>query len=200
MTASNFSELRSDFVGRYAAKDAVVFAGALSGRAAELRFAFDRGFAEPIRRDNVATTALLAIRLADERCALRLAEIAGLSADKVITRVPTNDSALIGVAGFRGTIVPVYSLLALLGYSPTQAPRWLAIAAGAPVALAFEVLEGLLNVAPDTILPAPMRGDTRSCVRDFVQTQNFSGPILHIPSLLDAIKARRGEALPREER
>jgi chemotaxis signal transduction protein len=198
ITASDFLEIRSDSLGRYATKDAAISAGTLRGRAAELRLAFDRGFAEPMRRDTAAKTALLAIRIAGERCALRLAEITGLSADKAITRLPANDAALIGVAGFRGAIVPVYSLQALLGHSPAQAPRWLAIAAGTPIAFAFEVLEGQLNVAPDTILPAPMRADARACVRDFVRTQNFSGPVLHIPSLLDAIKARRGETAPRK--
>jgi chemotaxis signal transduction protein len=173
---------------------------AVSGRAAELRLAFDRSFADPVRLDTAATQALLAIRVGAEPYAMRLSEIAGLFADKKITQVPGSDAALIGVAGFRGAIVPVYSLQALLGHSSTQTPRWLVIAAAAPVALAFESFEGQLLVSPDVILAAQSRGEMRSFVQEFVRTQNFSGPVMHLPSVLGAVKTRRGEAVPREER
>ena len=169
------------------------------GHAAELRCAFDRGFAEPLREEQAAATALLAVRVGGQPCAMRLTEIAGLSADKTTIRIPGSDAALIGVAGFRGAIVPVYSLQALLGYSPAPQTRWLVIAAAAPVALAFEALQGQLNVAADAILAAPKRDTMPGFARDFVRTENFSGPVLHIASLLDVIRNRRGEAVPREE-
>ena len=41
----------------------------------------------------------------------------------------------------------------LLGHSGTQAPRWLVIAAAAPVALAFDAFEGHLRASADAILP-----------------------------------------------
>jgi chemotaxis signal transduction protein len=175
-------------------------ASAVSGRAAALRLAFDRSFADPVRTDAAATQALLAIRVGVEPYAMRLSEIAGLFAGKKITQVPCGDAALIGIAGFRGAIVPVYSLAALLGHSSAQTPRWLAMAAAAPVAVAFEAFEGQLLASADAILAAQSRGEMRSCVREFVRTQNFSGPVMHLPSVLDAIKARRGEAAPTEER
>jgi chemotaxis signal transduction protein len=169
-------------------------------RAAELRLAFDRGFAEPARRDTTIRASLLAVRVGAEGYALRLSEITGLFADKKITRVPGGDAALLGIAGFRGAILPVYSLQALLGHSATQVSRWLVIAAAAPVALAFEAFELQLSVPLDAILPAQSRAGTRSCVREFVRTPDFVGPVMHLPSVLDSIRTARPETAAKEER
>ncbi len=168
----------------------------LSGRARELRLAFDRGFTEPLHRDAAPSVALLAIRVGGEPCAIRLAAIAGLHADKVVTPVPGTDRTLLGMAGFRGAILPVYSLAALLGNLPGETvPRWLVIVAAAPVAFAFESLEGHLNVPRQAILASP----PRAFVRNHVQTDGFSGPILNVPALLDGIKRQRDEPAPKEE-
>jgi chemotaxis signal transduction protein len=171
----------------------------IGGRAAELRLAFDRGFAAPRRLDADRSEKLLAIRVGAEPYAMRLAEVAGLFVDKKVTPVPGGDAALIGIAGFRGAIVPVHSLDALLGHSAAQRPRWLVIAAAAPIALAFDAFEAQLSLPREAILPAPSGGDSRSFTKEFVRTPNFSGPVMHLPSVLDVIKSRRGGAVPREE-
>jgi chemotaxis signal transduction protein len=172
-----------------------------TARAAEMRLAFDRGFADPVRFDTTATESLLAIRAGAQACAIRLSEVTGLFADKKITRVPGSVAALLGIAGFRGAIVPVYSLQLLLGQSGDPAgartPRWLVIAASAPVALAFEAFEGQLRVLPDAILPRQSRPEMKSYAREFVQTQTVVRPIMHLPSVLDAIKTPKAEAAPR---
>jgi chemotaxis signal transduction protein len=170
-------------------------------RAAALRHAFDRSFAEPLRFGTEVVEDLLAIRIGTQAYALRLAEVAGLFADRKVTPVPGGDAALIGIAGFRGAIVPVYGLHALLGLASGQRPcRWLMIAAAAPVALAFETFDAQLSVPPDAILPAQSGGEAQSCVREFVRTPKFSGPVIHLPSVIDAIRSRRGQAVPREEK
>ncbi len=172
-------------------------------RVAEMRLAFDRTFADRVHFDTTATESLLAIRVGAQPCAIRLSEITGLFADKKITRVPGGGAALLGIAGFRGAIVPVYSLQTLLGQSgdpsglPT--PRWLVIAAAAAVALAFEAFEGQLRVLPDAILPRQSRAEMKSFAREFVQMQNLARPIIHLPSVLDAIKTSRPEAKPIKE-
>jgi chemotaxis signal transduction protein len=157
-------------------------------RAAELRLAFDRVFAEPIRLDTTAKEDLLAIRIGTQAFAIRLSEITGLFADRKIVPVPGSHAALRGIAGFRGTLVPVYDLQALLGHSTAQSSRWLVIAAAAPVALAFEAFEGQLRVSRDAILPQPSGPESGGYTREFVRTQNFVGPIMHLPSVLDSIK------------
>jgi purine-binding chemotaxis protein CheW len=160
----------------------------MTGRAEELRLAFDRAFAEPVRPDTTFKEDLLAVRIEAQGYAIRLSEISGLYADKKVTPVPGGHPALRGIAGFRGAIVPVYDLQILLGHASTSTPRWLVIAATAPIALAFETFDGQLRVARDAILPQPARPEIRGYAREFVRTENFAGPIMHLPSLLDAIK------------
>ena len=175
-----------------------------TARAADMRLAFDRAFADPARLDTATTESLLAIRIGTQPCAIRLSEITGVFADKTITRVPGSGTALLGIAGFRGAIVPVYGLRTLLGQSGdppgSGTPRWLVIAAAASVALAFDAFDGQLRVAPDAILPRQSRPEMTSYARDFVRTQHFARPIMHLPSVLAAIKTARPEAAPHEER
>jgi chemotaxis signal transduction protein len=161
----------------------------VAGRAAELRLAFDRAYAEPARFDRTSKEDLLGVRIGAQAFAIRLSEISGLFADKKITPVPGSHAALRGIAGFRGVIVPVYDLQSLLGGAGAATARWLVIAAAAPVALAFEKFEGQLRVSRDAILPQPSLSQARSYTREFVRTQDFAGPIMHLPSILDAITA-----------
>jgi purine-binding chemotaxis protein CheW len=171
----------------------------ISERAGELRREFDRAFAEPIRLETAVQEDLLGIRVGEQPYAMRLSEIAGLHAGKKITRVPGGNAALCGIAGFRGALLPVYDLHVLLGHSGAQAPRWLVVASTAPVALAFDGFAGQLRVTRDAIVPQSARPGMPGYAREVVRTQNFIGPILHLPSLLEAIKALRTQAAPTEE-
>jgi purine-binding chemotaxis protein CheW len=164
----------------------------VAGRAAELRLAFDRTFAEPVRLDADIREAILTLRVDTQAFAIRLSEISGLFADKKITPVPGSHAALRGIAGFRGAIVPVYDLRILLGHSAGSdiaPPRWLVIAAAAPIALAFTTFERQLRVPRDAIMPQPSSAEIRGCAREFVRSRKFAGPLLHLPSVLETIKA-----------
>ena len=172
----------------------------LADRAAELRLAFDRGFAAPLRIDTAARQELLAIRIGAEPYVIRLSEISGLFAEKTITRVPGSAAALLGIAGFRGAIVPVYGLRTLLGHDGAQTPRWLVIAAAAPVALAFEAFDGQLRVASDAVRPRQSGAEMPSYAREFIRTRDVVHPVLHLPSVLDAIaRTEKHEITPNEE-
>jgi chemotaxis signal transduction protein len=172
----------------------------LLDRAAELRRAFDGSFAERTRLDGAPQEDLLAIRVASEPYAIRCAEITGLFADKKVTRVPSGAAALHGIGGFRGTIVPVYSLAALLGHPMTAIPRWIVIASGLPVALAFEVLDGHLRMSRDEILPRDADERARKYVQHFMREQDHVRAIVHLPSVLDAIREQGPESAASEER
>ena len=124
----------------------------ISERAAGLRKAFDRG----LRR--AAASSIPSRRRISYRSSvggdpymLRLAEIAGFFADKKVTRLPSRVAELSGVAGFRGTMLPVYDLAALLRYPPSPSARWMAIAAEAPLALTFDSFDGHFRFAADAI-------------------------------------------------
>ncbi|HLH93880.1 MAG TPA: chemotaxis protein CheW [Xanthobacteraceae bacterium] len=173
-----------------------------NGKAAALRLAFDRAFAEPAQmEDRSSRIGFLAIHVGQEPFAIRLAEISGLHADKRITPVPGGSSALLGIAGFRGSILPVYSLRVLLGITEQSAneptPRWLVIAAAAPVAFAFNGFDGQRRVHRDTIAPQAVEGHAQAHTQGFVRSRKMAGPILHLPSLLATINAAKIEAGPR---
>jgi purine-binding chemotaxis protein CheW len=132
---------------------------------------------------------LLAIQAGAHACGLRLNDIAGLFVDKRITRVPHSAGALRGVAGFRGALVPVYDLQALFTYGRAQQPRWLVIVSDKLLALAFDTFVRQLRVEPAQIVPHSTRIQVPGFTREFVRSQTFTGPILHLPSVLEAISA-----------
>ncbi len=163
-------------------------------RAAELRARFDRGFAEPPHPGAVATVDLLAIRLGGAPYALRLGELAGLFADRAVTPLPTEIPALLGVAGFRGAIVPVYDLRRLLGCAATAPPRWLVVTTQLAVGFGFDGLDGHLRIPVDAIA----RGDGAEHARELARTAELR-PIVAFASVLAAIARRAGPAHPAQE-
>ncbi len=171
----------------------------LASRAAELRREFDRAFAEPVRLGTTIGVDLLGIEVGAQRYAMRLSEIAGLYAGKKVTRVPGGTPGLLGIAGFRSALVPVYDLHAVLGHAGTHSPRWLVIASTAPIALAFEAFVGQLRVARGDIVPHASRQGPQSCAHELVRTDNFIGPVLHLPSVIEAIKGPGIAAARKEE-
>jgi purine-binding chemotaxis protein CheW len=173
-------------------------AGSLAARAAELRDAFDASFAAPMRADPVAHEVLLAIRVGTERCALRLAEIAGLFADRDVTPVPGRNAALLGVAGCRGVLVPVYSLRHLLGQDSAPLLRWFVLAAAAPIALAFDVFEGHVRAAAGAIVPRQSgHGGTAG---EIVPTPDGLRSVLHLSAVIAMLSAKtRPDAATIEE-
>src|SRR5689334_2101663 len=104
----------------------------VADRLAALRAEFDGSFGQPVRPPDAEHAELLALRAGGRRYALRLAQTSGLHPDRPVTPLPGPVTALLGLAGFGGTIVPVYDLAALLGHPGPDQPRWLVLAAGAP--------------------------------------------------------------------
>jgi chemotaxis signal transduction protein len=174
-------------------------ASSLAGRAMALRREFDQSFVLPLRPEGAAAEDFLAVRIGVEACALRLGEVAGLFADKKITPVLGGGPAQLGIAGFRGAILPVYSLQALFGRPLAEPPRWLVVVAGAPVALGFEAFQGHLRVARDAVL-AQQSAERRFHARHYIRAQSLVRPVIDLASVLDALEFRRPQATPKEER
>ncbi|HEX4112198.1 MAG TPA: chemotaxis protein CheW [Stellaceae bacterium] len=159
-------------------------------RAAELRADFDAAFAAPPAAVATATDNFLVIVSGGERRLLRLRDIAGLFVDRRIVTVPGADTALIGITGLRGAIVPVYRLGALLGEPLAETmPRWLAVAAGVALAFAFDGLDNYLAIARDAIVPCGDGDVGRGHVRDSAITALGTLPIVDLPSVARAIAA-----------
>jgi chemotaxis signal transduction protein len=174
-------------------------AGDFVGRAAALRLAFDASFAAPLSAVGVAPENMLAIGVGTAPFIVRLGDIAGLFAENRIVRLPTQIPSLLGVAGFRRAILPVYDLRLLLGQEGSTVPRWFVVAAAAPVAFAFNNLDGHLHVAErDVVTQAPGREGQRH-VRGYVERDRAARPIIHVSSILDAIRQLTGENAAKQE-
>jgi purine-binding chemotaxis protein CheW len=150
----------------------------LGGRAAALRHAFDRAFAEAPAPDREKAIELLAIGVGDDPYAIRLSEASGLFRNRPVTPLPTPVSALAGIAAFRGTLLAVYSLGRLLGHETPGIGPWLVIASGR-VALAFDRFDGLLRAEPGDISEAP----GERAVHGIVRTSGIARPILDLESI-----------------
>ncbi len=183
-------------------------AGPASGRAAELRREFDRAFSEPVADRVARFEDLLAIGVGPHPFAVRLDEILGLYADKAITPLPSPVQDLVGLAGFRGALVPVYDLRALLGHPATEAARWLVLvrtgasseSAAPQLALAFDRFEGHLRVAPDALAAEPAR-DRSSYVHEVVRDAGIARPVVHLRTVVSEITKRAQQhRIPQRER
>jgi purine-binding chemotaxis protein CheW len=170
----------------------------VTSRAAALKEAFDRSFAEPPRAGVADTLALLTLRAGGDSYAVKLADIAGLVVGRRIISLPTSAPDFLGVAGLRGSTVPVWSLPALLGYeSLHESPRWLLLIgesmSSLSLGLAFEHFDGHLNVPRAALSERSARdGVSHSYVGESVRVADTLRGLLDIASLVDAVRRRVG--------
>jgi chemotaxis signal transduction protein len=158
-----------------------------AGLAEALRRQFDAAFAAPPRAGRDARVALLEIRVGGEPMALRVLELAGLVQARPVTAVPSRRRELLGVAGLRGAIVPVWSLARLLGRGEDPAPAWIALAGGGAVGLAVAALDAHLLVAPASLAPVAAGQGAPRHVRELLRREGRPMPVLDVPSLVRAI-------------
>lgn len=161
-----------------------------------LREQFDRSFALAPALPPAGSVNLLTIRIGAEPYAIRLADIRGLYADRRILPLPSRMPELLGVTGFRGQIVPVYQLAALLGLSGAAAPRWMVLAlASAPLAFAFDAFESHICAAAHQLI-ASGSGAEQSC--EAVRTDAGVVPVLPMRELVERIERCTGQAQRRD--
>lgn len=169
--------------------------GLTGSRAGQLRDQFDRSFAEPVRRRDVEYVELLAVQAGGSPYALRLSQTSGLYPDRPVTPLPGPLGALLGVAGFGGTIVPVYDLAALLGHPVPARPRWLVRAAGEPpLAVAFHELDGHIRVPAASIIAETGGGAARGSVRGMVPLADGIRPIVDLIAARAAVHILTGHS------
>jgi len=175
-------------------------AGDVTRRVRRLRDEFDRSFAEPALSHDAEHVELLAIGAGGRPYAIRLSQTSGLHPDRPITALPGPLPALLGLAGFAGTAVPVYDLAALLGHPATEHPRWLVLAAGTPpLGLAFHELDGHVRVTAAAIVGEAAAGGPRGSLRGMVTLPGGARPIIDLPSARAAVHALTGHAQVTDE-
>jgi chemotaxis signal transduction protein len=164
--------------------------------AAELRRDFDGAFALPLRESEPDVVDLLAIRVAGRPFALCVADVGGVAAGRRVTPVPSRQPALAGLVGMRGKLVAVFDLGTLLGLSASgDATRWLALAAGgAPLALAFDELEGHLRLPRAELHTNANANDV--FLEQVLRSEGELRPIASMPRIVEAVSERTGRARP----
>ena len=135
----------------------------MSERVQSLRDAFDQAFAEAPSTGMQRGQIALAIRIGDDAYALPLApHVSGVVKVPRIVPLPGGTAHQLGVAGVRGTLSIVFSLAELLGYARTAEPTWLATLSGkASAALAFDGIEGQIDLAKHPLAPGTTMGGRR---------------------------------------
>lgn len=98
--------------------------------------------------------------------------------------VPGAPDVLLGVATIRGEAVPVLDLRRLLGAEPAAAERWITLRAGRVVALAVDLVEGLVTVS-GADLPPLVRDLDRDRLEGLAMRDGELVQLLRAASLLD---------------
>jgi purine-binding chemotaxis protein CheW len=163
-------------------------------KAAELRQAFDLSFALPPPQALREVEDLLTIRVAGDPYAIRLCDIAGMVTGRKVVPVPAATLDLLGLAGIRGGVVPVFGLASILGYSQAPgSPRWMILCGTEePIALAFSDFEGYLRLPKSSLHADENLRATRQYVNQVASTETEARAVIGIPLIVATIRNRIG--------
>lgn len=172
----------------------------LGRAAAELRAEFDDAFAKNQLQSEETRVDVLAIRIAEQGYALRLAEVLAVHEGRKLVPVPTPAPSLLGLVGLRGSVVPIYDLRILLGHAAGPLPSWFALVRGtSPIGVAFDALEAHLRLPASSLVGANSRTGAGRFTPGSVVTPNGTRPLIDLPSLTLSI-ARSKTLAPASER
>lgn len=174
----------------------------VSGKAAELRKAFDHARSLPLDSSiEAARESLLALRVAGVPYAVRVSEVSGVAHGRKLVPLPGPLPELLGLVGIRGGILPVYSLAALLGYPQESGDvPWLLLCGSKDSAgFAFREFEGSMRVLPSQMYEAEATAESPKHARQAVREGELVRPLINIFNLLESIRARcRPDRSPKE--
>jgi chemotaxis signal transduction protein len=160
----------------------------------ELRQAFDAVFAAPREAPLAIPREFFLFRTGGHRYGFRLQELSGLANGRRVTRLPSSDAALLGIAGMQGRIIPVFDLRPLLGLdNGSERPSWFVISRGVgqEVGLAFERMEGYAQVADGQEAAVGAESPQRHVLESIVWS-GVPWSILSMVSMVAALQRRAG--------
>jgi chemotaxis signal transduction protein len=170
-----------------------------------LRASFDEAFARAHRPRATGLEDLLVLRIEGHPHALRIRDLQGLHRAGKVVPLPSPCPELLGLAGIRGALLPVFSLAALLGYGGRELPTWLVLCESGqgraePMALAFAALEGHVRVGPDQICAAA-EGAARAHLPQMVRLTAGMCPLVQVSSIVESCaRAARSGAPARQSK
>jgi purine-binding chemotaxis protein CheW len=163
----------------------------LSQRVVALRRAFDEVFSQPPSLEPEDRSPFLAIQIAGRPYCLGLADLVGLEKGRRLLALPSAAPSLLGLAGVRGILVPVFDLSALLGLEDAAGETsWFALAGGnQPVGFAFSALDGYLEARAQDLLP--MEGTEESpFVRFCLHIEGRGRPVVDVRRLVEDLTSQ----------
>jgi chemotaxis signal transduction protein len=164
----------------------------LQSFAGDLRRAFDASFASPMDRGAGSFEDFLALRAGDATYAVRLLDTSGLFTDRLVVPLPSAVRGFMGVAAFRNSVVPVYSLPELLGRSSaSERLDWLVLlGTKTVVGLAFEQFHSHVRIRSNEVVKGTARPPGSPSVGDVIRTGATTVPVLDTPTLIEEIERR----------
>ncbi len=163
---------------------------ALARRVLQLREAFDRGFALPAAEPGELKQELLILGVGADRYAVKLEAVLGVDHGRKIVPLPSRAPGLLGLAGLRGELTPVFSLASLLGCgAESDSPPWLIVCRSQPrMALAFDRFEGSVRVAREDVSTAEPEEGSQPLTR---QTARLGPSVLYVIDVPSTVAAAR---------
>lgn len=173
----------------------------IESKAAELRQAFDLSFALPPPEASQEVEDLLMIRVAGDPYAIRLRDIAGVVAGRKVVLVPAATPDLLGLAGIRSGVVPVFGLVSILGYGEApDSPGWMVLCGvEEPIALAFSEFEGYLRLSKSSLHADENLRVTRPYLQEIASTAVGVRAVISMPLVVATIRNRIGRHRPAKE-
>lgn len=171
-----------------------------SERLDAMRRAFDQSYAVPPAGESASLERMIMIRLGGEPFVMRAGQITGLAKANRIVPLPSRIPEMLGLAGIRGTLVPVFDLAGILQLkSRTSTPSWLALVnCEVCIALGFDEFNG-----QEELTPASLYADESHIPRRHVQLLARIGssvqPVIDVPSILEVIRKNAGLSGPGKE-
>jgi len=168
----------------------------LASRLVEIRRAFDESFARPPPEASTGAVGLIAVRVGTQPFAFRIDDLADVQERCKVIPVPGAHPNLLGIAGIRGRMVPVYSLAALMGHARTDEWRWLAICRSKlELGLTFDELECYLQASPAELFPAAAgESERKGHVRDVLRQDGSTRLVIHTSSIIAALREAAGHS------
>lgn len=158
----------------------------------EMRRAFDSSFAAPASASIADVDDFIAIRVGTRPLAFRVVELVRLEVGCKIVALPADNPWLRGLASIQGKLIPVYDLELTLGFDQAPGERnWLALCSrGEPFGLAFDTFEGYFRVPRTEIFGVGPSEHAQKHQQQAVRDAGEVRPVVHLPSILAAIRAR----------
>ena len=151
---------------------------------------------EPV--DEVNTLAFMLVRVGGRRFALDARLIQEVAVKGAVTRVPTAERHVLGVASLRGNLVPVVSLEQMLGVkgparsdSATALPRLVVVRADEyEIALVVDEICGIVEERPAEFTAKTSSADRPGFLREEFAWQGNLVCVLDVPLLIATAAGR----------